>query len=267
MSEVSALKTGFAEIEGARLYYEMAGEGPWLVLVHAGIADLRMWDEQLAVFATHFRVVRYDMRGFGRSPMTPGSFSNRLDLYRLLQSLGIRQAHFIGASMGGMTVIDFAVEHPEMVASLVLVAAALSGFEMRGEPPAQVLELIAARRGGDFERAAELHVEIWADGFRRGSGLAEASVRDRVRQMGLDGLNNQSDYLKETGFLMEEPLLPPAIERLDRLVVPALVMAGNLDDETVLKTTDTLVEKLPKARKEIIPGTAHLPNMEKPGAV
>jgi pimeloyl-ACP methyl ester carboxylesterase len=166
--------------------------------------------------------------------------------------------------MGGMTVIDFSVEHPEMVTSLVLVAAALSGFEMRGEPPAQVLEMIAARRGGDFERAAELHVKIWADGFRRGAGLAKASVREKVRQMGLDSLNNQADYLKEIGFLMEEALLPPAINRLDRLATPALVMAGDLDDENVLYTADTLVEKLPNARKEIIAGTAHLPSMEKP---
>jgi pimeloyl-ACP methyl ester carboxylesterase len=261
---MNGLKTGFAEIEGARLYYEMAGEGPWLVLVHAGIADLRMWDEQFAVFASHYRVVRYDMRGFGRSPMSPGPFSNRQDLYRLLQSLGIRQAHFIGCSMGGMTVTDFAVEHPEMVTSLVLVAAALSGFEMRGEPPAQILELTAARRVGDFKRAADLHVQIWADGFRRGSDLAEASVRERVRQMGLDGLNNQADYLKKTGFLMEEPFLPPAINRLDGLAVPTLVMAGDLDDENVLRTADTLVEKLPSAREEIIAGTAHLPSMEKP---
>jgi pimeloyl-ACP methyl ester carboxylesterase len=264
MGDVNGLITGFAEIEGARLYYEMAGEGPWLVLVHAGIADLRMWDDQFAIFVSRYRVMRYDMRGFGRSPMSSGPFSNRQDLYRLLLSLGIRQSHFIGCSMGGMTVIDFGMEHPEMITSLVLVAAALSGFEMHGEPPEQVLEMIAARRDGDFERAAELHVQIWADGFRRGAGLAEASVRERVRQMSLDSLNNQADYLKETGFLMEEALLPAAINRLDRLAVPALVMAGDLDVENVLNTANTLVEKLPNARKEIIAGTAHLPSMEKP---
>jgi 3-oxoadipate enol-lactonase len=261
---MNEIQTGFAEIEGARIYYEMAGDGPYLVLVHAGIADQRMWNDQYQVFRSHYRVVRYDMRGFGKSPMSPGPFSNRQDLYRLLVFLGIKQTHIIGSSMGGLTVIDFALEHPEVTNSLVLVAAAVSGFQFHGEPPAQVLELITARREGDFNRAAELHVQIWADGFRRGSGHADAHMRERVRQMSLDALANQADYLKQTGFVMEEPLTPPAMERLNKIAVPTLVLAGDLDDENVMIVADTLVEHIPGARKEIISGTAHLPSMEKP---
>jgi pimeloyl-ACP methyl ester carboxylesterase len=82
--------------------------------------------------------------------------------------------------------------------------------------------------------------------------------------MSLDALNNQADYLKETGFVMEDPLAPPAIDRLGRLAMPALVVAGDLDDENVLRMVDTLVEKLPDAHREIIAGSAHLPSMEKP---
>ena len=95
MVDGNGIQTGVAEIEGACLYYELAGEGPTLVLVQA-----------------HFRVLRFDMRGFGNSPMTPGPFSNRQDLYGLLGFLGIERAHLVACSMGAMTVIDFALEHP-----------------------------------------------------------------------------------------------------------------------------------------------------------
>jgi len=264
MDKGSDTQNGYAQIEGARLYYEMAGEGPTLLLVHAGITDRRMWDDQWLAFRSKYRVVRYDMRGSGKSPMTPGPFSNRQDLYGLMRYLEIEQAHFTSCSMGGMTVIDFALEHPEMASSLILVAASVSGYQMRSEMPAQVLELIQARQQGDFKRAAELHVQIWADGFRRGSGRADERVRERVRQMSLEALTNQADFLKETGFLTEEPLTPPAVERLSQLAMPALVMAGDLDDENVLNAVDLLAERMPNAQKRIITGTAHLPSMEKP---
>jgi pimeloyl-ACP methyl ester carboxylesterase len=264
MSEGGSVRSGYADVAGARLYYEMAGEGATLVLVHAGIADRRMWDDQWLTFQSKYRVMRYDMRGFGNSPMHPGPFSNRQDLYGLLEFLGIGQAHLIACSMGGMSVIDFALEHPQMVSSMVLISAAVSGMQMQGEMPMQVLEMIQARRKGEFERAADLHVQIWADGFRRGSGHADEKVRERVRQMGLQALSNQAEFLKETGFLTEEPLSPPAIDRLEQLVMPALIMAGDLDDKNVLQTADLLARRLPKARKMIIPGTAHLPGMEKP---
>ena len=264
MDKGKETQIGYAQIEGARLYYEMAGEGPTLLLVHAGITDRRMWDDQWLAFQSKYRVVRYDMRGFGKSPLTPGSFSNRQDLFGLLRYLEIEHAHFIGCSMGGMTVIDFALEHPEMASSLILVAASVSGYQMRGEMPAQVLELIQARQQGDFKRAAELHVQIWADGFRRGSGRADERMRERVRQMGLEALTNQADFLKETGFLTEERISPPAVERLSQLIMPALVIAGDLDDENVLNSVDLLAEHMPNAQKRIITGAAHLLSMEKP---
>src|SRR4051812_40671751 len=80
--------TGFAQVNGARLYYEAAGAGHPLVLVHAGIADCRMWDEQVDAFAEHHRVIRYDLRGFGRSDMPPGPFAHHDDLRGLLRALG-----------------------------------------------------------------------------------------------------------------------------------------------------------------------------------
>ena len=257
------IQSGIAALEGAQLYYETAGSGPWLVLLHAGIADRRMWDSQWEVFAAHFRVLRYDMRGFGRSPMIAGAFSNRQDLFHLLQFLGVDQAYLVGCSMGGMTAVDFTLEHPQMVRALVLVSAGVSGYQPASQPPQEIFELIAARKAGDFEAAADLQVRIWADGFKR-NGLADASMLALVRWMSLEALENQDEFLRSTGFVMETPLQPPAMERLEQLNIPALVLVGDLDDDTVLSLADILADRLPTARKEILHGVAHLPNLEKP---
>ncbi len=157
-------KTSTASINGATLYYELVGEGEPLVLVHAGIADSRMWDAQIEVFAQRYRVIRYDMRGFGRTSMVEGPYSHHEDLRGLLDFLDVRWAHLLGCSMGGATVLDFALRYPEKVGALVLVGSAVSGFEGDFEPPGQWNELVAADEAGDLGRGSELEVQIWVDG-------------------------------------------------------------------------------------------------------
>lgn len=85
MTAQPSSRVGTADINGIRFVYEVAGQGYPLVLAHAGIADRRMWDDQWQVFAQHYQVIRYDMRGFGDTPMVPGAFSHRQDLYELLR--------------------------------------------------------------------------------------------------------------------------------------------------------------------------------------
>ena len=125
---MNRIQTGMASIDGADLYYETSGEGQVLVLVHAGFVDRRMWDAQFSVFDKDFRTIRYDMRGFGNSKFTGTQFSHRRNLYQLLKFLKVERAHLIGCSLGGATVIDFTLEHPEMTDSLVLISSALGGY-------------------------------------------------------------------------------------------------------------------------------------------
>ena len=257
-------KSGYAAVSGVQLYYEMAGEGDNLVFVHAGCADSRMWEEQFLTIAGKYRVLRYDMRGYGKSTVSSGSYSNRADLNGLLEAIGIQQAHFIGCSMGGLTVTDFALEHPEKVKSLVLVSSALGGYQFEGQPPKPLLELIEARKAGDLEHAAELQAQLWADGPKRTADQLNPAVHERVRQMSLDSLKLQKDLIRETAFLIEEPLQPPAIERLEQIKVPTLVIVGELDDDSVLAIADVLTTHIAAAKKTIIKEAAHLLNMEKP---
>src|SRR3712207_7561078 len=110
-----------------------------------------MWDAQVNAFSGRFRTVRYDMRGFGRSGMVAGPYAHHADLRALLDALGIERAAFVGCSMGGATVIDFALENPGRVGALVLVCSAVGGFEFDEEPPQEWEELVAADEAGDLE--------------------------------------------------------------------------------------------------------------------
>lgn len=259
MSEVEQRETGFAEITGARIYYEVAGDGPPLIFVHAGIADHRMWDDQFDVFSQHYRVVRYDMRGFGRSTSGDTPFAYRTDLLALLDHLHIDQAALVGVSMGGNVVLETALIAPERIRALVVVASAPEGYDETGDPPAQWDALVAAYKAKDWERAAELEVQIWVDGPQRTSDQVAARVRERVREMDLIALRNESERDK-----LLQRMEPPTIERLGEITAPTLLIAGDLDQPDMPAACRLMSERIPHARLEVIKGTAHLPNMERP---
>src|SRR5262249_28597395 len=124
------VKSGFGMIAEPSLYYEeIAGDGIPVVLIHGGQLDRRMWDDQFQVFAKEVRVIRYDVRGFGKSPAATKPYSDIDDLHQLLKFLNIKKAHLVGLSLGGRIAIDFTLEHPEMAASLTAVGPGLSGYE------------------------------------------------------------------------------------------------------------------------------------------
>ena len=251
--------TGTVGVNGAELYYEVDGEGEPLVLVHAGICDSRMWNGQFESFAQHYRTIRHDMRGFGKSLMVEGPYSHHEDLRALLDALDVGRASLVGCSQGGGAVIDFALENPQRVEALVLVGSAVGGFEFDEEPPEEWDELVAADEAGDLERVSEMEVRMWVDGPRRGPEVVDPAVRDLVREMNLIALKNEALELGE-----ELEPQPPAATRLSEIQVPTLVLIGGEDRSRPLAAADLLTKDLPNTRKAVIPGTAHLPNMERP---
>jgi pimeloyl-ACP methyl ester carboxylesterase len=253
-------ESGTAEVNGARIYYEVTGEGEPLVLVHAGIADSRMWDDQFDDFADGYRVVRYDMRGFGRTEMVEGPFSHHEDLRGLLDFLALDRVHIVGCSMGGGTVLDFALEYPERVGNVVLVGSVIGGFDPDFGPPKEWDELVAADEAGDLALISELEVRMWVDGPGRSPEDVEASVRDLVREMNLIALQNEATELGDEW----EPE-PPAADRLPDIQAPTLLMIGDEDQPRIFAAADLLEKELPNVRKVIMHGTAHVPNMERPG--
>lgn len=254
MAETQA---GYADVNGARLWYEAAGEGQPLVLIHAGICDSRMWDEQVAVFSPHFRVIRYDVRGFGRSRMPDGSFAHYQDLHALLACLHVERAHVVGVSMAGAIAAEFALEYPNMVNSLVLVAAGIGG-----EPSALLKqrwhEIEAALAAGDIAQAVELELRLWVDGRGRTPEQVDPQVRERVREMNTGNFANVNEHVEV------QHLLPPVSERLGEIHVPTLIVYGDLDVPDVLASADMLANGIAGAQKVVMPGTAHLPLLEQP---
>ena len=123
------LVTGIVEVNGTSLYYEIQGNGHPLVLIEGGQLDCRMWDDQFSVLSQNYQVIRYDVRGFGRSGAWADSYQAHEDLRALLDTLAIEKAHFVGLSLGGRISIDFALEYPEMVRSLVLAGPGRSGSQ------------------------------------------------------------------------------------------------------------------------------------------
>jgi pimeloyl-ACP methyl ester carboxylesterase len=252
------MTSGFAEIGSTKFYYEMAGEGHPLVLVHAGITDRRMWDDQFYTFARDFRVIRYDRRGFGDTRTDAEAYSHHQDLFNLLNYLCIERAFLVGCSQGGKTIIDFTLEHPEKTDALILVASAVSGFVWKDQMPGQWQALELADAAGDIGHVNELELQIWVDGPHRRPEQVDQKVRERVRQM------NHMALMKSAEAGGEQQLEPAAVNRLGEIHAPTLIIIGDLDTCKTLAAADFLAEHISRARKLIMPGTAHLPNMERP---
>lgn len=254
--------SNYVEIEGKRLAYEIAGQGETLVLAHAGFLDSHMWDDQWLTFSQKYRVIRYDMRGYGNSDALEGPTSRRAELYALLTHLGIESAYLVGCSMGGEMMLDFTLEHPEMVKALVMINSTPSGFELQGEPPADVLSLIDATQQGDFARMAEMQLRIWIDGPTRQPHQVAPEVRQRAWEM------TQTPVRRMTWATADmqpaNPLDPPAAQQLHKVRIPTLVVVGALDDPEVLRAGDVMAAGIVGAQKAVIANAAHIPSMEQP---
>ncbi len=263
MTETKELQTGFADVNGTRLYYEVAGTGHPLLLIHGGLVDRRLWDDQFNVFAQHYRVIRFDVRSFGDSaPITAETppYSLEEDLYSLLKFLGIEKTYVLGLSMGGAIAINFTLMYPEMVDALIPVAMGLSGFEPAEEDKASEAEVDEAIRSGNVARAVELTLRFWTDGPTRTPEQVNPAVREKVRAMTTRNFERPEDE----NATQPRALEPPAISRLSEIHVPTLIIFGDQDVRDILKIADILEKEIPGAKKVVIPGTAHHLNMEKP---
>jgi pimeloyl-ACP methyl ester carboxylesterase len=170
--------SGTAEVNGTRLYYETAGTGEPVVLVHAFTLDTRMWDDQFEVLARSFRVIRYDARGFGKSPPPkPGeAYSNADDLAALLDTLDARKAHVVGLSMGGRFALDYAVTYPDGLRSLVVIDGVIGGWQWSREWLAAYAPIVEAGRKRDLAQAKSLWLglPLFAPARRCRSGRASS---------------------------------------------------------------------------------------------
>jgi 3-oxoadipate enol-lactonase len=254
-------ETGFIDVGGGRLYFEAEGDGHPLLLIHGGLGDLRMWDEQVPVFAERYRVIRYDTRGFGRTETDDVEFSNSADAAAVLDHLGVDSAYVVGQSRGGMIALDLAVDRPDRVDALVSVAGGVGGYEPElpegvEAPPWEEMERVWEAK--DWQTLAELEIKVWVDGWGQPADRVDAGLRKKVHGWILASMEAEKPEGKP------QPLAPPAAERLGDLSIPTLVLIGQADEPAAILAERHLASSVAGARVVEFPGVAHMIHLEEP---
>lgn len=174
-------QTGFADVNGTRLYYEIAGSGHPLVLIHGNTLDNRMWDDQFEVFAQQYQVIRYDLRGFGKSnvPQPQESYAPADDLMSLLKHLGLSHAHILGLSRGGAVAIEFALTYRDATDTLIAVDASLGGYTWGDDFGASQVRIREMTRTSRVEAAKER----WLNGDLFAPALAKPNVSVALKRI------------------------------------------------------------------------------------
>lgn len=237
------------------LSYELQGAGPVVIFLHGFSLDQRMWQPQLDAFAASHRVLLYDLRGFGQSPLPDGEYSHVDDLLALFDHLQIESAALVGLSRGGGVAVNFTLDHPARVSHLVAVDSVLDGHRWsEGQRSAdQAVWNCAKSEGVEAGKAAWLAHPLFV------SAMSQPVVAEALRQM-------VADY-SGWHFLNRDPvrpLKPYASERLGEITCPTLAIVGEHDGIDFQQIADSLSVHVPDARKVVLPGVGHLANMEAP---
>ena len=218
-----------------------------------------MWDVEFQAFRDSHRVVRFDTRGFGRSPMPSGRFAYHDDVAPVARAAGLARATVVGCSFGANIALDAALAHAGLVQRLVLVSPGLGGGAGSEEMRRFDEEEEAALERGDLDRATELNLRMWVDGPSRDPGDVDPLVRERVRIMQLDALR-----VEMPSGVERVRVDPPASDRLGDVRVPTLAIAGELDVPFVVDAVERIEREIPGARRVVVAGVAHMVNLERP---
>ena len=233
------------------LFYEVSGAGDPIVLIHAFSVDRRMWEPQIATFDRRFRIVRYDLRGHGRSAAPAGPYAGYADLKDVLDVLGIQRATLVGLSAGSEVAINFALTNPDRVSRLVLASPGLGGYRLPPIPWADATFKAAA--DGDAPAAARLWAQTPIMALRKNE-----NARDIVRSLVAD------NWRLWTFRRTEQPLMPPAITRLAEIKAPVLVITGGEDLSYITDIAALIAKSAATGRHVVIPGAGHIVNLDAP---
>jgi pimeloyl-ACP methyl ester carboxylesterase len=223
------------------LWYDETGEGPPVILLHEGVVDSRIWEPVVPLLGERHRVIRYDQRGFGRSPRPDGPYSVVEDLTAVLDAAEVEKAALAGASRGGNIALATAVERPERVSALVLLGSGLPGAPLSvGWTSEQIARWEQAEAADDYEAMAELDMEAWAP-------------------MGADAELRAMFVENAVGSNSEDPATDePVAERVGGVTAPTLVITGGRDVAGINEIGDRLAREIPGARSAVIQEADHM---------
>ena len=253
------VQDGFAQVNGTLLYYETAGSGHPLVLIHGFSLNHRMWDDQFEPFAQHYRVIRYDVRGFGRSAMpTDRNYAHADDLKGLLEHLGVDHAHILGLSMGGGISLHFAEKYPEATDSLIPVSSVAGIYEW-------------SQTWSTDGIGAPMRAKAKESGIKAANELLKLQpvfALAMERPEAVAPLLEILDDFPGWHWVKDDPLHsadPPAQESLEKITAPTLVIFGDRESPRMHENAATLQRRIPNARTVVLPGVGYMGNIEVPG--
>ena len=252
------LDTGYINVDEGKLFYEIAGEGEYIVLLHDGILHHVIWDAQFPVLAKNYKVVRYDRRGFGKSSEPKAPFSLLDDLNQLFVQLKIDRAIVFGVSAGGALAIEFALEYPEKINALVLSGAVVGGYDFSKH---------ALTRGGRISSLADYREpEKFIQYFGWDDPYEVNPENKKAKEKFFKLLKANPQNIKGAlGYFAQWPQRP-AVKILNQIKVPALILAGEYDIPDVHAHAGVIEMGIPNAKREIIPESGHLIPLEQPEA-
>jgi 3-oxoadipate enol-lactonase len=248
----TSLDYGYIKVDDGRLFYEIAGKGENIVLLHDGMVNNRIWDEQFPVLTKNYRVVRYDRRGYGKSTDPQAQYSHIDDLNQVFIQLKIDKAIVFGMSSGGGLAINFALTYPEKVKGLVLVGAVVSGFGYSSH---------MTTRGGNFNRSE----------FSDPVKLRKYFVLDDPYEIYSGNLKAKEKVMSLLPYFGRDntvPTKPPekiAVKCLSEIKVPTLILVGEYDIPDVHAHAGVINAGIQNSKREIIPKSGHLIPIEQPG--
>ena len=246
--------SSYINVDGGKLFYEIAGKGENIVLLHDGMVNREIWDEQFPLLAKYYRVVRYDRRGYGKSSDPQAPYSDIDDLNELFVSLNIDRAILFGMSSGGGCVIDFTLKFPGKVKSIILVGAVVGGYGYTSHMISRGGHLKSPEAMADPGKAASYFVwedpyEIYSENIAAKNKVAEILRRNIHRPF-------NSQYYKPPDRI--------AARFLSEIQVPTLVLVGEYDIPDVHSHAGVIHFGIPGARREVILNSGHLIPVEQP---
>lgn len=252
--------TGRVRVPGSTLFYESAGTGSPVILLHGGNLDRRMWDAEFGALQRTHRVIRYDARGYGRSGASDTAFSAHHDLRALMDALQLPRASLVGLSLGGRVAMDFALAHPERVDRLVLVAPGMSGGTWAED--ADTAWLAVAREAAKRQDSVAV-ARAWLGSAYIRTALRDSTTAKRVRQWVEDQSPFWAGVVRHLDLEVEAA--PPAAGRLAELTAPILLVVGTADTPFILDVARAIQAQAARVQRVDIPGVGHMVNLEAPG--
>jgi 3-oxoadipate enol-lactonase len=253
----ASVEMNYCPVPGGRLYYTKTGSGPTLLFIHGFCLDNRMWEKQIIYFSEWYTCISVDLRGFGKSSLpAENSYSNHEDLYSLLEFLQIREpVTLIGLSMGARAATNFALIYPHLTKALVLVDGAIDGFKFTD------FDLGYIYKAGK-EQGTAIANRLWLD-----HPLFESAGRNAVVQQKLSDMVTSYSGWHWTNKNPATTVIPPAIEQLQKLTMPVLILIGQFDIPDFKAIADFAHDQIKQSVKIEIPGAGHMSNMESPEIV